>query len=154
MSDYRIRPATVADADALVRHRIGMFTDMKVAMDADRLARAFRAWLDTAMPAAVYRAWVVESDGGAIVAGAGLVVRPWPPGPGHLGDQQAFVYNLYVEPAHRRRALAKRLIETIHTWCRGAGVSSVALNASAEARPLYESIGYRVSPNPMMFYAP
>jgi GNAT superfamily N-acetyltransferase len=153
MSDYRIRSASVADADALVRHRIGMFTDMKVAMDADALARAFRAWLDTAMPAGVYRAWVVETEAGEIVAGAGITVPPWPPGPHNAGDSLAWVYSLYVEPAHRRRAVARRLMDEIHRWCRNAGMTSIVLNASAAARPLYESMGYSLSPNPMMFFA-
>ncbi len=153
MSDYRVRPATMADADALVHHRIGMFTDMQVAMDADALARAFRTWLDSALPAGVYRAWVVETDAAETVGGAGITIPPWPPGPHDAGDRLAWVYSLYVEPAHRRRALARRLMEAIHGWCRDAGMTSIALNASAAAQPLYDSIGYRLSPHPMMVFA-
>ena len=71
MAEYRIRAATLADADALVRHRIGMFSDMGVEMDAAAVADAFRRWLDTAMPSDTYRAWVVETSGGAVVAAEG-----------------------------------------------------------------------------------
>jgi len=149
--EYRIRPATLADADALVHHRLGMFSDMGVAMDRAAVARAFRQWLDAAMAADVYRAWVVELAGGTIIGGGGITVWLWPPGPRHLGDRLAFVYNVYVDPTHRRRGVARLIMDTIHGWCRDAGVSSVALNASREARPLYEAMGYRDSPNPMMF---
>ena len=37
--DYRVRPATLADADTLVRHRIAMFTDMGLPLDAPELDR-------------------------------------------------------------------------------------------------------------------
>jgi GNAT superfamily N-acetyltransferase len=147
---YTVRPATLDDADALVRHRIGMFTDMGVPIDAASLDAAFRGWLRDTMPAGVYRAWVVEAAG-EIVAGGGITILPWPPGPRYMGNRLAFVYNVYTEPAHRRRGLARRLMETIHAWCREAGIASVALNASQEGRPLYDALGYEVSPAPMMF---
>ena len=35
-ADYRIRPATLADVDVLVHHRVAMFTDMGRPIDADR----------------------------------------------------------------------------------------------------------------------
>jgi hypothetical protein len=41
-------------------------------------------------------------------------------------------------------------MDTIHAWCRNAGLQSVALNASVFGRPLYESMGYRVSESPTM----
>jgi len=155
---YRIRPATFEDVDALVRHRIGMFTDMGVPLDTGALDAAFRVWLAETMAAGVYRAWVTEVTGeisgrasAAIVAGGGITILPWPPGPQYMGSRLAFVYNVYTEPAHRRRGLARAIMDAIHTWCREAGVSSVALNASPEGRPLYEALGYHVSPHPMMF---
>jgi len=55
--DYRVRAATLADVDTLVRHRIAMFTDMQVPLDARELDRAFRVWLAQMMPAGTYRAW-------------------------------------------------------------------------------------------------
>jgi len=149
--DYRIRTATLDDADALVRHRIGMFTDMGVPLDAPALESAFRTWLAEMMPAGTYRAWLVEDDAGAIVAGGGITVLPWPPGPRYMGHRLAFVYNVYTEPAHRRRGLARLIMETIQAWCGEHGVSSIALNASRDGQPLYEALGYSESPSPMMF---
>jgi len=130
-----------------------MFTDMGVDMDTAAVSAAFRRWLFHALPNSTYRAWVVETDDGTIVAGGGLTVIPWPPGPRYAGDRLAFVYNVYTEPAHRRRGVARLLMDEIHDWCRAAGIKSVALNASADGLPLYESMGYQVSPAPMMFFA-
>lgn len=151
LTSYHLRAATIDDADALVHHRIAMFTDMGVPLDADVLGRSFREWMTAMMAAGTYYAWVVEAGRGEVVAGAGISVLPWPPGPQYRGDRLAVVYNVYTEPAHRRCGLARRLMDAIHAWCRDASVTSVALNASRDGMPLYESMGYQVSPNPMMF---
>ena len=149
--DYRIRPATLADADVMVRHRVAMFTEMGVPLDAAVLEPAFRAWLEDVMPAGTYRAWLVEA-GGEITGGGGITILPWPPGPRYVGDRLAFVYNVYTEPEHRRRGLARLIMDTIHDWCRNNGITSMALNASRDGKPLYQAMGYEESPSPMMFF--
>ena len=151
-SAYRVRPATIADADVLVRHRIAMFTDMGVALDAGVLDPAFRSWIEEMMPAGTYRAWLAETPDAEVACGGGITILPWPPGPRYLGDRLAFVYNVYTEPAHRRRGLARLIMDTIHAWCREAGIASTALNASRDGLSLYESMGYAESPSPMMFF--
>ena len=152
MPDYRIRLATLDDLDALVHHRVAMFTDMGVAVDVPALDAAFRAWLHTTLPAGEYVAWVSETAAGEIVAGGGISLLRWPPGPRPAaGDRLAFVYNVYTEPAHRKRGLARSLMEAIHAWCTDRGIAAMALNAAADARHLYESLGYFEAPSPMMF---
>ena len=126
---------------------------MGVPFDRPTLDRAFRAWLAETMPSGVYRAWVVEDERQEIVAGGGITTWPWPPGPRYLSDRLAFAYNVFTEKAHRRRGLARRVMEAIHAWCREAGVSSVALNASRDGMALYLDLGYQESPSPMMFLA-
>jgi GNAT superfamily N-acetyltransferase len=148
--DYRVRAATLADADTLVRHRIAMFTDMQVPLDAAELDREFRAWLAQMMAAGTYRAWLADSADG-VAAGGGITIIPWPPGPRYAGDRLAFVSNVYTEPAHRRRGLARLIMDAIHAWCRDQGIGSMALNASRDGQPLYQSMGYAESSSPMMF---
>ncbi|HEV3062506.1 MAG TPA: GNAT family N-acetyltransferase [Vicinamibacterales bacterium] len=158
---YRVRQATLDDMDTLVHHRVAMFVDMGVEVDEATLAPAFAEWLRREMPAGSYRAWLVEWTGedtagstrATPVAGAGATIIPWPPGPKYPGDRLAFVYNVYTEPEHRRRGLARVAMDALHAWCRETGVTSVALNASADGQPLYTALGYSVTPNPMMFYS-
>ena len=151
---YEIRAATLADADALVGQRLAMFTDMGRPIDAPALAAAFRDWLGEMMPRGVYHAWLGEETGThTIVAGGGLSILPWPPGPHYMSDRLAFVYNVYVDPAHRRRGLARGIMDAIHAFCRANGIRSLALNASQDGRPVYEALGYQVTPSPMMFFA-
>jgi GNAT superfamily N-acetyltransferase len=149
---YTVRAATLDDADALVRHRVSMFADMGVPLDSAALDGAFRAWLAAMMPAGTYRAWLVEDTTRTIVAGGGVTILPWPPGPRYMGDRLAFVYNVYTEPAHRRRGLARLVMDAIHSWCRENGIGSMALNASRDGQPLYYALGYSESPSPMMFF--
>ena len=151
MADYRVRVATPDDADALVRHRIAMFTDMGVPIDAAAVDRAFRPWLLEMLRAGTYRAWVVDDGTQAIVGGGGITILPWPPGPRYLGGRLAFVYNVYTEPAHRKRGLGRMVMEAIHGWCREEGISSLALNASTFGRGMYERMGYQIAESPMMF---
>lgn len=128
-----------------------MFTDMGTTFDADATANAFRTWVEDSMAFDVYRAWLVEHPLAGIVAGAGITIVPWPPGPYDCCGRIAFVYNLYTEPPHRRCGLARRLMDTVHESCGREGVTLVALAASRAGRPLYESMGYRTAHNPYMF---
>ena len=150
MEHYSVRPATLNDADILVRHRVGMFTDMGVNVDRGA-ADQFKNWLAEMMPAGTYRAWLLETDRGEVVAGGGITVLPWPPGPLSPQGRLAFVYNVYTEPSHRRRGHAGLIMHAIHAWCREAGISSLALNASEFGLSLYKSMGYREASSPMMF---
>ena len=126
-------------------------------VNVERLTTEYRAWLLEMMPTDTYVSWVIEdTDQGAarpIVAGGGATIIPWPPGPVYPGDRLAFVYNVYTEPEHRGRGLARQVMDAIHGFCREARIHSVALNASEFGQSLYESMGYRVTPSPMMFLA-
>ena len=152
VSDYLLREATLEDLDALVHHRLAMFTEMGTSFDAPVIARMFREWLIRMIPDGEYRAWVCVTAGGEIVAGAGITLLMWPPGPSAIASERiAFVYNDYTEPPHRKRGLARRLMDTVHEWCASQGVGAVALNAAPAAQHLYESQGYRPAPSPMMW---
>ena len=152
MSDYRIRLATLDDEAILVHQRMAMFEEMGLTVDASLTAQ-FGAWLRETLPAGTYRAWLVEPAGGPAVAGGGMTIIPWPPGPTYPGDKLAFVYNVFTEPAHRQQGLAKLVMHAMHGYCRDHGIGSLALNASQFGRPLYESLGYAVTSSPMMFLA-
>ncbi len=154
MSDYRIRPATLDDEAVLVYQRIAMFEEMGREVDRPGLEASFGAWLRTHLPAGTYRAWLVEaqqSQDHSVVAGGGITIIPWPPGPRYLSDRLAFVYNVYTEPEHRHRGLGRLVMHAIHAFCRDEGIRSLALNASEFGKPMYESLGYAITPSPMMF---
>jgi len=81
MSDYRVREATLGDVDVLVHHRLAMFAEMRRAFDAPRIDRMFRDWVQPMMTSGEYRSWLCETTSGEVVAGSGLSLIKWPPGP-------------------------------------------------------------------------
>ena len=147
---YSIRQATIADIPHLVSHREQMFRDMGIPAEFDAMRDAFERWLRDAIPSATYRGWVAVDSTGDVAAGGGLIVIPWPPGPMTMDPRCGFVFNVYTEPAHRKRGLARRMMDVMHEWCRGEGIERVVLNASTFGQPLYEAMGYVAADEPMM----
>jgi GNAT superfamily N-acetyltransferase len=153
MPPYHVRAAALDDIRTLVAHRLAMFAEMGYQLDADAVGRAFADWVSREMPAGNYHAWLIEADGAQVVAGGGITVLPWPPGPEYLTGRVAYVYNVYTVPMWRHRGLATLVMDTIHGWCRDHGIGLVGLNASAAGQPVYESMGYRATGSPMMWAA-
>jgi GNAT superfamily N-acetyltransferase len=144
LSGYTARRATAADAGVVAHHRVAMFRDMGVLAEreAPALHAASEAYLTTALRSGEYLGWVIEVQG-QVVAGGGILIRPLLPRPGcPQGSEEAYVLNVYTEPAHRRRGLARRLMEVILDWCAARGITRVSLHASDDGRPLYAAMGF------------
>jgi GNAT superfamily N-acetyltransferase len=146
MSDEIImRPATVADAPIIVHHRRAMFTDMGVGDEAglNAMEATFAPYVTRALGDGSYRAWLAQTADDRVVAGGGLIVNEWPARPGILSiPRRAYILNVYTEPEHRGRGIARRIMTAIVEWCRAEGFRSVSLHASVFGRPLYESMGF------------
>ena len=146
--DYRIRPAESRDAGLIAQHRAAMFRDMGLvsAAEYELLREASGPWLEGLLSKGHYVGWVVEYEQAA-VAGGGVLIREMGPVPGccRVG-RWAHVVNVYTKPHHRRRGLARRLMQTILDWCASHAIDHVTLAASDEGRPLYEALGFRPTP--------
>lgn len=140
----RIRQATVADVDIIVRHRCGMFADMGCGDEAARavMATSARPFIAAALKDGSYRGWLIE-DGPDVVAGGGVAILGFQPTPSDPSPRRVWVLNMYTEPAHRGRGLARQIIQSIIGWCRDQGFRSVFLHASDDGRPLYERLGFK-----------
>ena len=147
---YTIRPATIADIPHIVSHREQMFRDMGIPAEFDGMRTAFEQWLRQALPSRTYLGWLAVASNGDVAAGSGLIVIPWPPGPMTMDPRCGFVFNVYTDPAHRQRGLARKMMDAMHEWCRGEGIERVVLNASTFGQSLYQSMGYVVTNEPMM----
>ncbi|MGW6273292.1 GNAT family N-acetyltransferase [Streptomyces sp. NPDC055060] len=60
------------------------------------------------------------------------------------------VFSVATDPDQRRRGYARAGMEALLGWFRERGAGSVELNASAEAEPLYASLGFVRKPDPSM----
>jgi GNAT superfamily N-acetyltransferase len=124
-----------------------MFNDMKEVDDSGAaiIAGASEEHLAALIEAREYFGFLAEQDG-EVVGGGGVWLRPLLPRPGTpQGSIEAYVLNVYTEPGHRRRGVARVILETIMDWCRERRVARISLHASEEGRPLYESLGFENS---------
>lgn len=148
MSDgFTIRPATQADILTIVAHRRKMFEDMRVAPPEaiERGNEAAIPWIAERLASEYYRGWLMVNEAGEVVAGAGLMLIDWPPGPIDHTATRGYILNVYTEPAYRRRGLAKRLVQALMDWCYDHDIYTVTLHASEAGRPIYESLGFKAS---------
>lgn len=121
-----------------------MFKDMKELDESGAaiIANASEDHLAALIEAREYFGFLAEQDG-EVAGGGGVWLRPLLPRPGTpQGSLEAYVLNVYIEPEHRRRGVARAILEAIMDWCRERRVARISLHASAEGRPLYESLGF------------
>jgi GNAT superfamily N-acetyltransferase len=144
MDEIRIRPVTAGDIASVVRHRTQMFAEMGRGSEADRekMAVTTETYLRAAIPSGMYRGWLAETGEGTVLGGVGIAIAPWPGSPDDHSARRGIIVNVYTEPEHRRRGIARRLMDAAVDWCRDEGFRSVFLHASEFGRPLYEQMGF------------
>jgi ribosomal protein S18 acetylase RimI-like enzyme len=149
---YQIRAATPADAAVITHHRRRMFVDAGRQDNRilDVMAEHFKPWVEKRLGDGRYLGWLT-TEGGKVIAGAGLMVLDWPPHPlDPRQDKRGYMLNVYVEPEHRRKKLASELIDGVLAEARRQKIRVVALHSTDAGKPLYESNGFR--PTNEMFY--
>ena len=118
------------------------------------MSRHFLPWVERMIAAGRYAGWVVEEDGQP-VASAGFFELDWPPHPfDPAAEARGYLLNFWVEPSHRRRGLARQLVELAVAESRRRGLRVTALHASKAGRLVYESLGFSNSSEMMLIEAP
>lgn len=143
MAQYSIRRASAKDIPILVRHRRAMFEAMGQGEGLDEMSERFAEWAEGAMEGDIFFAWLAETENREPVSGGAVTLLPWPPTADDPTPIRACVYNVWTEPEHRKRGLARKIMEAIHEWCGERGIRTMSLHASDQGRPLYASLGYQ-----------
>ena len=55
---------------------------------------------------------------------------------------KAYIMNMYVRPAYRRRGIATRILDLLVKDARDRGINCVTLEATEAGRPLYQKYGF------------
>jgi GNAT superfamily N-acetyltransferase len=112
--------------------------------EALRLAdERFLPWVQYKLARDEYVHWFAQDEQGRIVAGGGAWLMEWPPHAIDQSGRRANILNVYTDPAHRRQGLAKRITQAILEHCRGLGIRTFILHASAEGRGVYAALGFK-----------
>jgi GNAT superfamily N-acetyltransferase len=131
-----VRPATVADIPALVSLMEEFYAESSFPLDRASAGKSFEALFREPARGAV---WLLLDGGEA----AGHVVLTTRFAMEH-GGLDAFIDDLFVRPAHRRRGLARAGLEALFAECRRRGVLAVNVevgDTNAPARALYGGFG-------------
>ncbi|WP_213805681.1 GNAT family N-acetyltransferase [Granulicella sp. dw_53] len=129
-----------------------MFLDMGLVDrdDAEKLIAASAPWFVDVMKRDLYKAWVVERNG-QIVAGGGLHLSEIGPLPGAFRvGRAAHIANVYTHAEHRKRGVARSLLNEMLRWCQESRIDQVTLAASNDGRALYNSLGFEPQPDGML----
>lgn len=142
MSDV-IRAVRPSDLDVICEHRERMFAASgRERASLREMTDAFRLWLQPRLADGSYFGWLIEKSG-TVVAGIGMMILDWPPHPSHPTDaRRGYVLNVFVEPEHRRKGLARRLMAEVSAEAQRRGVGYVILHATRQGRAMYETLGW------------
>ncbi|MER5221898.1 GNAT family N-acetyltransferase [Streptomyces flaveus] len=149
-----VRRATVEDAEEVLRLR-------QVMIDSVFAADSSTEWHAQSLP--TVRARLADPDGdfaafvidhperpGALAALVAGTVEYRIGRAGNPHGSVGYVFSVATDPDSRRRGHARACMETLLDWFREKGAAHVDLNASAEAEPLYASLGFVRKPDPSM----
>ena len=140
------RPVTTDDVELICEQRERMFRESNTPGRTEEILSTqtlhFRSWLAPRLRDGSYFGYIVE-DAGKPVAGIGMMLIDWPPGPSHPNsDKRGYVLNVFVEPSHRRKGLAAKLMELADRDFAARGAGYAVLHSTRMGRPLYEKIGW------------
>jgi ribosomal protein S18 acetylase RimI-like enzyme len=131
------------DLDLICRHREEMFRDAGQSETVlSVMTEHFRTWLEPRLADGSYFGFVLldETDP---VGGIGLMTIDWPPHPSHpTQSRRGYILNVFVEPSHRRRGLARELMRLAEAEFAHRGVEFAVLHATEKGQPLYLGLGW------------
>lgn len=141
----KLRRATLRDLDVLVRQRRGMWFDMgeRNRIKLNEHDKTFRRWFQLRLKSRTVVGWVAETDGGDVVAGAIVWLRPAASEPGVRHLVQPYLLSMYTEPKWRGLGLGSRIVTEAIKWAKSKGYGEIRLHASSMGRPIYIRQGFK-----------
>jgi ribosomal protein S18 acetylase RimI-like enzyme len=137
------RTLDLGDLDLICRHREEMFRDARQSEAVlSVMTEHFRTWLEPRLADGSYFGFVLLDENNP-VGGIGLMTIDWPPHPSHpTQSHRGYILNVFVEPSHRRRGLARELMRLAEAEFASRGVEFAVLHATEKGQPLYRGLGW------------
>ncbi len=142
----KIRRATLKDLPLLIRHRRGMFEDMKRGTKAalDQHDRDYAKWARKRMRDGLMVGFVASVDGE--VAASGCVwLREKQPAPGYPGGRVPYLLSMFTDRNKRGLGAATAIVEAALAWAKKRKLPLMLLHASDAGRPIYERLGFKAT---------
>ena len=141
-----VRTTTEKDMELLVQLRMKYLLDQneeETAQNQEQLDKNLYDYLEKAILREAFLAVVAEVDGKA-VSTAFLSIAERPPRPGSSPNRVGTIYSVYTYPEYRRRGISTKVLQLLLQEAKKNNVATVDLNATAEGKPLYEKLGFKL----------
>lgn len=136
--------ATLDDLDELVRVRLAYLTEDFGELS-DRQALQLREELPAYFQHHLQNdllAFVARGDEGDVVSCAWLLLVSKPPSPRFPRGRCGVLFNVFTDPAHRRRGLARQVMGKLIEEAYRRQLDVLELHATEDGYPLYRSLGF------------
>jgi len=147
-----LRKGTAEDIELLISLRFRYLRDDlgEIAPETERTVEAqLRRYLPKHLESGDFQAFLAEEDG-EIAACAFLVLWEMPANPSCPSGIRGTVFNVWTDPAFRRRGAATKVMNALIASARESGATLLELSATRQGRPLYEKLGFSFSDNTAM----
>ena len=135
--------------DSLIaRHFYQLWRDNDVAADSIRSdwQEIILQFINNARQDLFYKAFIAEVDGVAIgSASCQIFAGLYPQVLVENYRKYGYIWGVYVEPAYRRKGIAKQLTNMAIAYLKSLGCTRVILHASPSGKPVYTSLGFSES---------
>jgi ribosomal protein S18 acetylase RimI-like enzyme len=141
----QIRAATPQEDARIAQHFYQMWRDNQVpaaAIAPDWLAITLQ-FIEQARHSLKYQAFVADVDGALAGSVSCQSFAGLYPNVLKLEYRQyGYIWNVYVEPAHRQQGIATQLMQQAIAYLRDRGCTQAFLHASPAGKPLYTRLGF------------
>lgn len=138
------RPATVDQMDELVAIRVEVLraaNRLSNSADLSAVAEASRTYYIRALADGSHVGYLAY-DGENFVGAGGVSYYQVMPTCHNPTGKKAYIMNMYVRPAYRRRGIAGYILDLLVKDARARGIVEITLEATDAGRPLYEKHGF------------
>ncbi len=147
----KFRLATIKDCKELTNIRLDMRKERETISDEAMLERNTMLFFEKNISKGSYVGFICEEEG-QIIGTAGLTLFEMPPTEKLLNGKVAKLMNMYTVPEHRRKGVAREILDFAEQYARKNGYYKIMLNASPTARFLYEEVGFKLIENEYEYY--
>lgn len=144
MSQVTIRQATVDELDKLLAWRMEVLSEVFAipqGADTSALKRVNRDYYLHALPAGEHMACFAETEGETVGCG-GICFQREMPSPDNPTGLCAYLMNIYVRPAYRKRHIGTTLVSWLVEKARRQGIGKIYLETSEMGRDMYRHLHF------------
>lgn len=144
MSEVTIRQVSINELDKLMAWRmevLGEVFAIPPGTDTSALAQANRDYYVHALPAGEHIACFVEIEGETVGCG-GICLQLEMPSPDNPTGQCAYLMNIYVRPAYRKRHIGTTLVSWLAEKALRQGIGKIYLETSEMGRDMYRRLHF------------